>query len=817
MIEFLKVKEKRKLIVRGVVVFSIAVLLLLPSFESKIDKDFRNLMAYAGGKEEADTSIVLIGIDEFDIEKLGGWPLKRNYYALLINKLSALKVKVIGLEVFLSEGLSFQSVYNDVLKNEIEKSGKVILGSVAAGLTLNGNTVYAEAIELPASFLTGNTVSGHLNFFDEPDFILPITVSADGVSEKAFSASIAAKAGSALIESANIKINFFNSWKNYKRFSLLEFFDLAEKQDHRLNMFKNKIVIIGVTDPLIAKSISVPFNKMLPGIGIHAMASDNIINKHYFNSSYIQTSKIIFALFIFGMVTLKLKNKFLLNALSLIILTVVSVALLRFAQIEAAYSFFLFPLVFLLFFETLFFIADKRALLTATLTESEILKKTLKAKEIKLEELRSELQNSSGEVSIKLKEKVDSLQKEIDNLKAGNEEETFVPKFDFEDVSCFEGMVFRSKKMRQIADLVKRFAPEDANVLILGESGSGKELVAKAIHNLSKRKNGKFIAVNCAALSETLLESELFGHVKGAFTNAMNNKTGRFEAADGGTIFLDEIGETDENFQSKLLRVIQTGNFERVGSSENIHSDVRIVAATNKDLSVLIKEKKFREDLYYRLNVIKIELPALRERKEDIEILADHFIKREDESGGISSAALNILKENEWKGNVRELESVIKRAAIFARSEKRTIIKINDLPEEIAKAAKTDLETLILNSLREKKFSRSSINETAKDLGNLSRTIISENFRGICFKELCKTNFDMKGTAKVIAGSSDVSAEEKVMAKIETYVSNIEADLKMIKSKEFPRVKEEFASKYKNLPQRYHQYLDALIKRFLSK
>lgn len=370
--------------------------------------------------------------------------------------------------------------------------------------------------------------------------------------------------------------------------------------------------------------------------------------------------------------------------------------------------------------------------------------------------------------------------------------------------------------MNDVVSVVQKVAPQNATVLITGESGSGKELIANAIHQLSGRKNNNFIAVNCAALTETLLESELFGHVKGAFTNAVAEKKGVFEAADKGTIFLDEIGETSENFQVKLLRVIQSGEFQKVGSVEAQHTDVRVIAATNKNLEEQVKEKKFREDLYYRLNVIKIYLPPLRERKEDIEPVVNFFIKKENENLSISKAAVQQLIENDWKGNVRELESVIKRACIFANAENRNIIKLSDLPAEIVKTDKTNLEGLILESLREKEFSHTSINETAKELGDISRTIVSENFRGIVFKNYFDSNFEIDSAVQKISASKKEEVNEKVRSKIQTYFKNINNDLEKTNSKQFDEIKKEFNSKYKNLPQKYHFYLDEIIKHFIS-
>lgn len=243
----------------------------------------------------------------------------------------------------------------------------------------------------------------------------------------------------------------------------------------------------------------------------------------------------------------------------------------------------------------------------------------------------------------------------------------------------------RSPAMQKVYHLIRQAAPSSANVLIEGPSGTGKELVAHALHTLSPRANGPFVAVECAALSSTLLESELFGHEKGAFTDAIRQKIGRFEAANGGTLFLDEISEIDPSIQVKLLRVLETRTFQRVGGTEDIKADIRIVAATNRDLARYVAEGKFREDLYYRLNVIDIHLPALKDRPGDIALLVSRFLKEfSAENGGhvkgIDAYAMKALEDYSWPGNVRQLRNVIEKMVVLATGEKLTA---DDVPMEI--------------------------------------------------------------------------------------------------------------------------------------
>jgi two-component system, NtrC family, response regulator HydG len=258
-----------------------------------------------------------------------------------------------------------------------------------------------------------------------------------------------------------------------------------------------------------------------------------------------------------------------------------------------------------------------------------------------------------------------------------------------DDLLAQGNLIGVSPAFRAMMTLVDQVANSSATVLIHGESGTGKELVARAIHDRSPRRSGPFVAVNCAALPETLLESELFGYEKGAFTGAAARKEGRFELADGGTLFLDEVADLSPVTQPKILRVLQEGEFERLGGTRTLKVDVRIVTASNQDLAVLVKEKRFREDLFYRLNVIAVTAPPLREKREDVAVLAQHFLrvyaaKNNRTLVGFSDDALRCLEAYAWPGNVRELENVVERAVVLARA---SIVEVGDLPDKITENA----------------------------------------------------------------------------------------------------------------------------------
>jgi transcriptional regulator with GAF, ATPase, and Fis domain len=375
-----------------------------------------------------------------------------------------------------------------------------------------------------------------------------------------------------------------------------------------------------------------------------------------------------------------------------------------------------------------------------------------------------------------------------------------------------------NSKLKEVLELIQRIRSDDIPVLIIGETGSGKEIIARAIHTTGIRTENPFIAINCGALTETLLESELFGHEKGSFTGASSRRRGRFELANGGTIFLDEITETSPAFQAKLLRVLQEGFFERVGGEESLQVDVRIIAASNRDIQELVENAQFRSDLFYRLNGFMIRIPALRERAEDIPLLADYFLKKYDYQPveKFSSQVMEILRNYSWPGNVRELENVIRRAAIMAKSEKRQLIRLSDLTEELQQNSSSSpgsdiyqsIDDQILASLRSFGFSHSSISQTARSLGNKDRGTITEYFRGLSFQSLVQENFNIDASSHSLAANDDPEIIGRVKKKINDYIKNLEPlpHLSDIESEDFQKLPQ-----FKGLPKKYHEALKQVI------
>jgi two-component system response regulator HydG len=279
------------------------------------------------------------------------------------------------------------------------------------------------------------------------------------------------------------------------------------------------------------------------------------------------------------------------------------------------------------------------------------------------------------------------VQKQIDKLTLKRRREELERQVD--ESYGLPGIVGRSPRMRQILQLVRQVADTQATVLVLGESGTGKELIAQSLHRLSRRREYPFVAINCAAMNETLLESELFGHEKGAFTGAVRGHRGKFEYADGGTLFLDEIGDMPPTLQAKLLRVLEAREIVRVGSNEPIKVDVRVIAATNRDLEEAVREGRFREDLYFRIKVVTVELPALRERREDVPLLVERFLKEFGELHGrsarsVTPAAQAALSAYDWPGNVRQLRNAVETSVLVTPGD---VIDVANLPPEVQATA----------------------------------------------------------------------------------------------------------------------------------
>ncbi|HTY37733.1 MAG TPA: sigma 54-interacting transcriptional regulator, partial [Bacteroidota bacterium] len=616
---------------------------------------------------------------------------------------------------------------------------------------------------------------------------------------------------------------------SFRHYSCVDVLRSFASDSTSLSILNGKVVFVSVIGVGRGNFVPTAFDAQFPAVGLHATLVDNALEGRFLKrvSPFVGhvLIPVLLALILIGLIHLFGNFRGGVFALLLAVLYIAT------AQLVFVAFHIVLPVVDPLLLLAIawlgpvlydYFAVDKQV--ARLESEKEKAENRLREEELKLQMLEKELfDHKSVESSPRASELLDEIKRYKEEIKTLSTQVSDMVRYESSDPepssgrSIFNGIMYdQAGRMKDVIGLIEKISVSDANVLILGESGTGKELVARAVHDLSSRKGKVFVALNCGALTETLLESELFGHERGSFTGAIQQKIGLFEHANGGTILLDEIGETSEAFQVKLLRVVQSGEFQRVGSTSTLKTTARIIAATNKNLRDLVAARRFREDLYYRLNVFVIDLPSLRERKGDIPYLAEYFLKKEEGSLSISSTVMDAFIQYPWPGNVRELQSAITRAGILARSERRQLIQLRDVSEEIAGATKghVDIEDQIIEILRSKKFSRSSISETAEELGGLNRGTVAEYFRGICFKHFFESSWDEAKAVSAISGDGDAESQEKVQKKLREYLANVVEGV--TEGEDFDTARRNLRPKYKNLPQRYHTILDEVIRSFLD-
>jgi transcriptional regulator with GAF, ATPase, and Fis domain/CHASE2 domain-containing sensor protein len=858
-----------------VLILAVVVTVTFNGVFKEMERAVLHAQYHVRGESRIDSSVLIVYFDEDDIRSLGGMPLKRSYYALVISALNALGAKAIGVDVAFSEPNIEYPEYDSVLISVIRNAENVVLAGYFKSLDSSGGQVVDEGFQqfsLPQQqgfpppvgmsgknfvgpfpvLLAATNHLGHTNFGNDHElplfihygvYVIPslsfelarlgkqvqkadVHITSDAITARSSTGEL-----SVSLDEGVLLLNYYGgltSLNTLPALQLLKAYDAhvrALPSSISVEFVRNKLILFGIIAEGRSAFVPTPFSRQFPAIGIHAVAVSNMLQGTYLRRFSLLVEYII-SLFLglLAVISAYVKRESL--GIGLIVVAVVFYVLSTFL----AFSLWSFVLpvakpIFVALATSVFLFVIRHQGVRQAVAKLEQQKESialqLQEKERHLKLLEQELFESGGhslpDVGSTLLDEIRKYKREVQRLTS---QVADLQAYEFPVVSdwtvqTFEGIVYRTDgRMANAVDFVRKIAPNNASVLILGESGTGKELVARAIHRLSARKDHPFVAVNCGALPETLLESELFGHERGAFTGALKGKPGRFELANGGTIFLDEIGETTDAFQVKLLRVLQEGEFERVGGTATVKTDVRVIAATNKDLKRAVAEKTFREDLYYRLNTLTIQLPPLRERVDDIPALVEHFVSMEQAGIRVSANVMETFGMYEWKGNVRELQSAVKRAVIFARSDNRDIIRLKDLPEEFLSVShgSFDIEEQIIASLREKGFSHSAISETAEELGGLHRGTVAEYFRGCCFKAFCEHGFNVEATVKSIAETSEDNVQTKVRKKILEYLTNA---VELVRNDEpFEQVLLSSRPKFKNLPQRYHQYLEELLRSY---
>ncbi len=853
----------------------IAVLLLMFNNPLKdLDKNLNEIKFKVRGEQKLDSNIVVLYIDRTIMDSLGRVPLEWNYYSRIINALSFLRVKSIGVDILFDENSPDYPNQASLLLSSVMNSNSVCVGcffqelkhvekndSLFSNEFIDLNNEIIEKDSLNTMFI-GNKLSkpfsqlikvsrgfGHLNFSDGliiskvPSFIFNIDqeeneknsiipsfalemlriywrLPKDSIQFHKNSVHIKNGEESFQIPTSNneIEINFLSSNKSINKYSISDFlkmyyaYNYSGKYEQEIKKFKDKIVIIGSAAEGVNQFYATPLEEKASLSTIQANIINTVLQKRfiYYPPTLLTfLFTVILSFIIFNIMSNYKIYQPILWSIGIILVYIIVLFILFSFDISISFQ----PIISAMFSILMSWVYKTNVVFLHTKrieSEKDNIEEKLVESKSQVNKLKNEIEQrktNGYDISVEVQQsgqKINELSSIMEDLSDY--------KFNGNTILKFEEIIFtNNSKMVELISTIKKIAPTDATILITGESGTGKELVAKAIHNISLRNENKFVAINCGAITESLLESELFGYESGAFTGANKMKKGLFEFADKGTIFLDEITETSEFFQTKLLRIIQAGEFNRVGGTETLKVDVRIIAASNKPIENLVQEGKFREDLFYRLNVIRIHLPSLRERKNDIEALVRHFLKKEKgEELKISNAVMESFLSYDWPGNIRQLESVIKRAVILVNADKQKLIRLKYIPKNISSSlkGKIDIEIQILDSLRSKGFKRNAISETATELGGLNRSTISEYLRGICFKEFYENNFNIEATIKVLSFTDDVEILQRVKKKFLGYLNNLEKNIE--KEKPLDEVKNIINQKFRKMPLKYHFYLEEI-------
>ena len=818
------------------VAFTLPVVFLVVLFQrpmASVEDAFTAWKYQLRGEERADTNIILVYVDNDAVASLG-WPVRRNFYALMIKALTDLKVKAIGIDVQFEVPVAEYPEYDDLLAGVIGASQRVVLTSYFR--TTDSRLQNREELHLPlAKFLQESAGVGHVNLagrIDIPVFLRNKDTLVPSLGFELLRVYTGGRINLPLPGDNIVKLNFpgrISAFTTYPFLEVLKSYDDLHADRTPLipvMNFREKVVIVGVIGEGRSAFFDTPVDLRFPAMGLHAVFLDNALRSGFLASApnwLVYFISIVMGVLCSASILLLAPQ---INRVVVFIALGVPLILSVILFLTHAYILPIVPVLSVGLItgaaSLLYKHRQVRAQVESLTAEKESIVSQLRDKEAKVAVLERELLDTaaarSADRTYELNDEIRRLKAEIRSLSSrADDMEVYQegPSVEQHEVGQFEEIVYEnSGKMAEAIGFVSKIANSDAPVLILGESGTGKELIARAIHKRSDRAQKSFLPVNCGALSENLLESELFGHEKGAFTGAVKDKLGRFELAHEGTIFLDEIGEVSEGFQLRLLRVLQEGEFERVGGTKTIKVNVRVLAATNKDLKEQVKLKRFREDLYYRLNVLTVALPPLRERQGDIPLLIQHFLTRNGTEMRVSKNVMDLLLNYQWPGNIRELESTVKRGVLLAKAENRTMISMRDLSEEIFNAVQTSLalDEQVLELVREKGFSRSSVSETANELGGLNRGTVAEYLRGQCLKAFADHGFDIENTVRYISLSADSAVNDRVRKKLHEYLSNLSEVINTSQPWETSRAS--LKPKTKNLPQRYHTDLEKVAEAY---
>ncbi len=805
---------------------------ILPWIEN-LDNGLLNLYTRLRGPREVSKDILFVHMGDEDIQALSGWPVTRDYYAYFVHLLTEQNVKVIGLDLLLDTESQTYPEYDQMLASFIKTNGNVILPFVYQKREddvsfLKPAEIFTNHVKETGFSNLGessllNRIPVSINYKDQRHFTFGVmlaktALNADSLAIKEH-ALLFYQGGKSIREigldaNHNMLLNHFGSPGQINSIGFVDAIKILEDHPDSLNL-KNKHVILGSTAtslPVIKRTV---LCSQFPATLAHVTVFENIFYQNWIKVlPWFITPlwTIILIILLLWMQFLSLTDG--IRKSLLILIGYLLPGFLGFVILNIrmpALPFYLCIMAIITKLSWIFY--TKKQLLSGRnrLLKAQIQKKRSELKIIQETLDKSRMDVDEKTVSLHQKEEtVERLKSHINDLESSN-----LPVSHFR--TTFEEIIHApDSSVNELLQTVEKIGESDISVLITGETGTGKELVAKALHQQSQLKNRPFVAVNCGALPDALLESELFGHEKGSFTGALTQRRGRFETAHRGTLFLDEITETSSAFQARLLRALQEGEIERLGSEKPIQVDVRIIAASNKDVEKEVIAGHFRQDLFYRLNGFILTIPPLRERRMDIPLLVTHFIgKYTSHKMNISYEALNKLKTWHWPGNVRELENIIHRSVVLVQSEKRNLIRLSDLPETIVGPKEIQSELIpidqqILKALRQFEFSHTSIRMTADALGNKDRGTITEYLRGMCFQKLVENNYNLDKAATSLAGSSSPKIYNRVHKKMHGYLKNLKSQSKNHDENSEPETT--MPSAFSGLPKKYHEALKQVIR-----
>lgn len=758
------------------------VFFLRPVFDS-IQNGLNDALMRHKISNRLDSPIKIVYLDNDDISALGGWPIPRNIYAFLADQLLVQGAKAVAFDVFWEPQPGNLNENDLLLYHTLNKFDNIFgsyffqtLGEKEISPIEMALLSWDEAIKsesaMPAAglrlpepkFLEGKARFGFTN----------LPVSSDGYIRKAILlANYGSKTYASLtrrlaqVVNPNLDVNLANFIINYRIDSRhLPLFSVKDILTENKNSgLQGSIVLIGVIAPQLGFSSPTPVDPRMPIIGIHAQILDNLLNQSYLRP---------------------------LNSLAWLALLFCCWWILNLPIYKRPWQIWGLPLLFMVLFTLLgYFLWDAHILFPfyagwlgivllrtpdwlklyrqkqETLAYETQTRQHLEQRLVNLVGKISQLEQENAHVRRQYQSQVIKLRRELTQIKLPIPAKVLS---DFPEIICSD-----ASPMIKILTEIQHIAATDASILIVGESGTGKELIARAIHRFSRRSQHKFVAVNCGALAENLLESELFGHEKGAFTGAIKEKIGFFDLADKGTIFLDEIGDTSLAFQTRLLRFLQEGQFYRVGSTKLRVVSVRVLAASNRPLEQLISLNKFRQDLYFRLNVLSIRIPPLRERGADIPVLLAHFLK--DCPVRISDAALQVLLNYPWPGNVRELENFAMRMRLLGGDR---LISAEWVQQQLSMDKSTPQDTFdarVLELFRQLKFSHNANTLIAHQLGNMHRSTITEYLKGLGFLYFYESDFVLDQAIRRFNPTPDPELDARLRNRISKYLKNLGANL----------------------------------------